>query len=291
MKKLIAMILALAAVFSLTACDSNTENPEETQVQDATGGAGMMVIPEDTEPTTPEQTRPQVSYPTQPTSLVVDMNDYLKVSFGGFEGKGYAWCRYDDFHLMADVYPFIAEMYTEGTVGRTLDGDDNHEIPVFTPVYDGERLSTGDVIRVYWEVNERGLMLLKQQLPNVEFVYEDTEVTVEGLESILTFDPFNCDWGDAHLDAEAEGSDVSGQAILSDWAFFIRMRGHGNSFFGVKVTVDELGHQGYWSNGDQVKVTIHETDEYLLEEYGVILTTKTGYVTIDWLTEPETKQP
>ena len=52
MKKLIAMILALAAVFSLTACDSNTENPEETQVQDATGGANAVVIPEE-EPTDP----------------------------------------------------------------------------------------------------------------------------------------------------------------------------------------------------------------------------------------------
>lgn len=79
MKKLIAMILALAAVFSLTACGGDAENSGETQVQDATGGANAVVIPEeDTEPqeTTPEETKP-LTPPTE--EEVAALQEYAKV--------------------------------------------------------------------------------------------------------------------------------------------------------------------------------------------------------------------
>ena len=232
----------------------------------------------------PQQTGPQVSFPTQEDSLVVNMNDYLTVDFDGRDGRGYASCRYDDYLLLVDVYPFIVGMYTEYTVSNTLEGDDNHQFPVFTPVDDGKALTNGDTVHIHWEVNERGLMLLKQQLPNVEFKFEDTEVTVEGLEGVITIDPFNVERG-AHVNCTIENSSISGQAILSDWRFSIRRQGD-DTYSDVNITVDEMGHQGYWSNGDQIKITINETDEYLLEEFGVILTTKTGIVTIDWLDEP-----
>lgn len=80
--------------------------------------------------------------------------------------------------------------YDESTLKRTLEGRDNHNIDFLDLVYVGEGgfddlnnqvygCSDGDVVTFHVVVNERGLKLLKQQVPGVAFVWEESiEYTV-----------------------------------------------------------------------------------------------------------------
>lgn len=80
--------------------------------------------------------------------------------------------------------------YDESTLKRTLEGRDNHNIDFLDLVYVGEGgfddlnnevygCSNGEVVTFRVVVNERGLKLLKQQVPGVAFVWEESmEYTV-----------------------------------------------------------------------------------------------------------------
>ena len=274
---LTVLMIASMAIGLLTGCGGNTNTP---------GGDK-----------TPVQNEQQNNQKVEKT---INLNDYVQVRYRGRDGEGYV----DNNHLgngPEDTYITISTrelanalskytigLYDVSTLERTLKGSDNHDIdPFFVQSEQSENsLSNGDTVHFTWKVNERGLKLLKEQVPGVNFVWEDFDDVVNGLEGVREFDPFNCEGMEAFIDFTfGEGGRLSGQATMSDWEFLVERVGDG-SYGRVEIEVDEMGHTGAWKNGDQIKVTITSSDEYILEEFGVRFTTKTGVITVDWLDEP-----
>jgi hypothetical protein len=258
-------------------------------------GCGGNKTPSDTE--TPVQNQQQSNQKVEKT---INLNDYIKVSFDGRDGQGHVNWNYDGWdgeesylciygeELAEKLAKYTIGLYDRSSLKSTIEGKDNHDISVFMVVSSDEayNLSNGDAIHFTWKINERGLRLLKEQVPGVNFVWEDFDAVVEGLEGVREFDPFNCDGMEAFIDfTYGEGGRLSGQATMSNWEFLVERVGDG-SYGRVDIEVDEMGHTGAWKNGDQIKVTITSSDEYILEEFGVKFTTKTGVITVDWLDEP-----
>lgn len=220
------------------------------------------------------------------TTMTIDLRDYFSVIPQGKDGEGYI----EEYNigvsskaLVEQLYRQTVGLYDESTLENTLTGYDNHGLRPFTVVLDRrENLSNGDEIHATWKVNERGLRLLQAQVPNVEFVYNDFIYTVEGLEGITTIDIFDPDEYKVTIECSNDGTYNSGEAILSNWRVFIQPIGE-SAFRQIDVEIDELGHTGYWSNGDQIKITVLSSDEYLLEEFGIKLVQRSGLYTIYWL--------
>lgn len=180
--------------------------------------------------------------------------------------------------------------YDKESISRTLEGNDNHRIPLVELVYTGENnyfnyeafgLSNNDVLTYDIVVNERGLRLLKTQVPGVEFVWEDSvEYVVSGLEAaVVEINPFD----DERCEFWLYFDGASGSATLYDSDVVLHDRGsNGSAVHSIKFELDEMGHEGYWKNGDQVKIVIAESDEYLAE-IGYKLAQREGVITIDWL--------
>lgn len=223
--------------------------------------------------------------------IVINLNDYIDFRYGGRNGQGYiseVWLgdRSDDAtkELIEDLNRYTVGMYNENTLYTTLGGYDNHEKPPFevSPVNAGGNLSNGDKVSIVWKINERGLRLLQQQVPKVKFVWENFEDEVYGLANIIEVDPFDRESYNAYIGSRSEDDCISGETIITEW--YVELRETGTvSYREVNIEIDTMGHVGPWSNGDQVKITITEDDDYLLEEFGVVLTAKTGIVTVDWL--------
>lgn len=234
----------------------------------------------------PDKSQPQGG---QKAEAIINLNDYVFLSYHGRDGQGEIDCVVLGSDLIQKLHKYTVGLYDDKSLKNTVYGDNNHGIRVFSFVNKEkfDTLSNGDVVHFTWEVNERGLRLLKEQVPGVKFVWEDFDDVVSGLEGVMELDPFSDDNNMVRIDCDTEESKVSGQAILTDWQLYIRCVGSIGTYRGVKIEVDTLGHEGYWKNGDQVKITILDSDEYILEEIGVVLTAKTGYVTVDWLKEPK----
>ena len=222
----------------------------------------------------------------------VYLKDYAYISLYGMDSDGQLSSAYiDSSSLINDIFMHTAGWYDSYTLKKTLQGMDNHNIQVFTLVADKDSdLSNGDVINFHWVVNERGLRLLQEQVPNITFDYSDFSYEVTGLEGVIEIDPFadleNGIKENVHIDCHVSESELSGSAVIDDWGISLRHVGRG-TYGSVEVVVDTMDHTGYWSNGDQVKITIVSSDEDILEKFGLILTQKTGIYTITFLREPQ----
>lgn len=221
-----------------------------------------------------------------------NLTDYIGTEqSGNAEGQGRLSVYIDARKLSTDLSAYTIGLYDTSTVNRTLEGKDNHNIPVFSIVnekigYDDgvgmssgdEGLSNGDVINFKIVVNERGLRLLNAQLKGANIEYDENySYTVAGLDAaIVDINPFEderCDiWCDNY----------------GDWSVSFEDRSHdGGSYIGVNFELDLMGKNAEeLKNGDQVKITITASDEEMAE-YGYRLTQREGIVTIDWLWEPE----
>ena len=261
-------------------------------------GCGGNKTPGATE--TPVQNQQQSNQNNNKIEKTINLNDYINVRFNGRDGQGsVSWnysgwegeesyfCIYGD-ELAEKLAKYTIGLYDRSSLRSTIEGKDNHDISVFMVVSSDEayNLTNGDVIHFTWKINERGMRLLQEQVPGVKFVWEDFDAVVEGLEGVRQVNPFDCEHYEAMVDFEyGEGTRFSGGAYMSNWELLIERVGDG-SYGHVEIEVDELGHTGPWKNGDQIKITITSSDEYILEEFGVVLTEKTGYITVDWLEEP-----
>lgn len=224
------------------------------------------------------------------TLNLMDYAEFYQIGVADGQASVRAYIETDD--IVKVLTKHTIGWYDYETLERTLEGRDNHQIPLVDLVYAGDRdnfnyevfaLSNGDVLKYDVVVSERGLRLLQTQVPGVEFVWEDTvEYTVSGLESsIVEIDPFN----DERCEFWLYFDGVSGKATLYDSDVVLSDRGsNGSAVYSIHFELDEMGHEGAWKNGDQIKISITESDEYLAE-IGYKLIQREGIITIDWLPE------
>lgn len=238
-----------------------------------------------------ESTENNVS--TEKKVYTLNLTDYIEFYYvGTAEGQASIRAYMNCSDTAKKIAKYAIGLYSSDTITNTLEGDDNHNIPVVELVYTGDSemfnneifyLKNGDVLNFDIVVNERGLRLLQTQVPGVEFVWEDSvEHTVSGLEAaIIEIDPFN----DESCEFWLYFDGVSGSATLYDSNVVLNDRSsNGSACRNIKFEMDEMGHEGYWKNGDQIKIIITESDEFLAN-IGYRLTQREGIITIDWLPE------
>ncbi len=181
----------------------------------------------------------------------INLNKYIKVEFEGYNTVGRAEIVFDLEQFEKDYEKKLAskidrksktsivESFKEDCVDCELDKD--------------ESLSNGDIVKLEWDCNEtKALDKYGHKLK-----YSDIEYTVEGLEELESFDPFegvSVIFDGIEPDGTAEISIDSKNEFNSDISFFLDKS-------------DNL------SNGDMVTISISEYSDitdYCINTYGKI---------------------
>ncbi len=203
----------------------------------------------------------------------VNINDYLKVSFSGYNGYGEAEWTLDQDRFEEDFAEKL-KWKKRGDYGMTAqEAVLNSAYPSLSEYYD---LTNGDKVKVKWDVNDT-----ISEVINVELVAEDQTITVSGLTEPKEVDPL------ADLVVEFAGYNGKGHvesaeyASSEEWLESIPL----NQDFS---TLDEL------SNGDTVTFSFDLEDytrSYLIREYGVLPTVTERTITVSGLQDVETFDP
>lgn len=167
----------------------------------------------------------------------VDLSDYIAVDFEGYDTVGTAVCSFD------------VEKFDE-QYGTTLEEDGMMETGFVYAYLDTSRnLTSGDIVHVYWSVNEsvfRKYGILTED--------GEMEVTVSGLEALAEVDPFDNDT----LEVVFSGINGSGKAEVTYETAFEE---YGGGYYSVSPSYS-------LTNGDTVTVTFHSSS-WDLAEYGI----------------------
>lgn len=255
-----------------------------------TGCGGKTPAPVEPDATI-ESTESNIS--SENVNLYLNLTDYVEFSQNGSaEGQASVRAYLKTEDIIDKLRKHTIGWYDDQTLERTLYGKDNHHIELVTirsensiDEYNNDvyYLKNGDVVQYNITVNERGLRLLREQVPGVEFNWDNiVEYHVSGLESaVIEINPFN----DEHCEFWGYFNGTSGNAELDEFNVVLYDRSsNGGSVYTIDSELDLMGHEGNWKNGDQVKVIITESDEELTK-IGYKLTQREGIITIDWLPE------
>ncbi|NLJ94413.1 MAG: hypothetical protein GX326_02805, partial [Clostridiaceae bacterium] len=223
----------------------------------------------------------------RPTTI--DLNKYATVEFTGYEGKGKPEINFDYVKFEQDHGEEILEYYEEmfsfefdsfsdygvddvlgglGDFGEILDDavadySNNYFVNEFASnlLFYGEfdkdsELSNGETITYHWNLENQGDYLIPDS-SKIKLKYEDIEATVEGLEQVKTFDPFE------DLTVEFTGRNGLGKINLKPDHI-----DNGLTYSAV--------NNGELSNGDEVTIEVEYSyyypgeDELYIEEHGQI---------------------
>lgn len=188
------------------------------------------------------------------TNATINLNEYVDVSFDGYDGYGHTYVTIDwdeiqnkygsEVSYTKDAKSKYGSMLTYMPFVETMRG----YVSISGPNQAAE-LSNGDHVVYTWNINEEEL----SRYLDCKIVYEDMSVTVSGLEKIDEFDPFE-DLSVSFSGIEPEGrvlTEYSGD-ILSNYDFYCEQES------GLK-------------NGDVITVYLRENDtRSYVENYGTI---------------------
>lgn len=218
----------------------------------------------------------------------VSINDYVSVSFSGYDTVGTASVEFDydtftaDYadlewdedallDLMEEVYDdeYMAEIedYIEEVLALYEPADLIYEEFYYAASLDSASgLSNGDTVTLTWEVSEEELEEIGTVL-SCEFEYTDIEATVTGLEEVGTYDPFD------DIEVSFSGTAPSGTASASTI-------GSGNIASSLRYSLNQTNNL---SNGDTVTVTITTDADAFVESDGVVLSPVEKEYTVEGL--------
>lgn len=189
---------------------------------------------------------------TKNISKTINLNDYIVLDMGGYDGYGMAAARID-WDSMEKKYG--SKMSFTGLARKEYAGMLGMVTPIDI-VKDGvkveiekyEDLTNGDVITYKWNINKDILKCI-----NCKFKYKDGDFKVSGLTEVGTFDAF------ADLTVEFTGIAPNGSANLNYT---------GKDMYFYDFQCDRTSDL---SNGDVVEVTIDSSKlEYYAEKLGKV---------------------
>lgn len=194
----------------------------------------------------------------------IDLNNYINVSFEGYDTVGRAVVELDREKLCKNYGKKIS---------RKLGISENAAIEsflkdcVYVSLDKSEGLSNGEQIKLKWECNDQNV------LKNYGYVlkYEDVEYTVSGLKEAEMFDLFE------GVEVKFEGISPNGEAYIDEDS--------------ISVEADyvnfEIDQDSGLSNGDIVTVTAtmygDDVEQYCLTNYGKIPAALSKQYTVDGL--------
>lgn len=190
----------------------------------------------------------------------IELNDYLKVSFDGYDTRGVAEVSFDMDSFIAayedkieykgilddEVRSFLKNggSFSEYLCDECISGSLNQ--------YD--MLSTGDTITYTWNCNDA----LAELNYNVKLSYEDIEITVEGLKPVIEVDPFE--------DIEIKYYGVAPYGLVDT------ITNHSSKEY-LKNLYYDCDSTDYLDNGDEITIRVEGyNEETFLENYGVVFT-------------------
>ena len=183
----------------------------------------------------------------------VNLNDYVTVTFEKYDGYGEAKIEVDEERFVEET---AAKIGTKTISGQQISGEEAAQVLTLllysasTAEYDADKgcLSNGDKVRIVWNretLDDKEAQELFNSL-GIKLNCPDFEVTVEGLEPLREYDPFE------NLKLELSGRTGYGSLYLS--------QNSNDYYYYLDFEADKTENL---SNGDVVTVTctVRDTDE------------------------------
>ena len=175
----------------------------------------------------------------------VNLNDYLKVTYGGYDGGGVAYTEIDWNSMKEDFENKISYKRGMAQTGGMTPVDIIMEYTNASIEGNNEKLSNGDKVSYTWKVDKDAIA----KLIKCKIKYSDGSKKVSGLKEMELFDPFE------NLKVTFSGVEPNGEAdieyngdILSEYDF----------------TCDKTSGL---KNGDKIKVSFTEDAGYYVDQY------------------------
>ena len=175
----------------------------------------------------------------------VNLNDYLKVTYGGYDGGGVAYTEIDWNSMKEDFENKISYKRGMAQTGGMTPIDIIMEYTNANIEGKNEKLSNGDKVSYTWKVDKDAVA----KLIKCKIKYSDGSKKVSGLKEMELFDPFK------NLKVTFSGVEPNGEADIEY---------NGDMLSEYDFTCDKTSGL---KNGDKIKISLTEDAGYYVDQY------------------------
>ena len=175
----------------------------------------------------------------------VNLNDYLKVTYGGYDGGGVAYTEIDWNSMKEDFENKISYKRGMAQTGGMTPIDIIMEYTNANIEGKNEKLSNGDKVSYTWKVDKDAIA----KLIKCKIKYSDGSKKVSGLKEMELFDPFK------NLKVTFSGVEPNGEADIEC---------NGDMLSEYDFTCDKTSGL---KNGDKIKISLTEDAGYYVDQY------------------------
>lgn len=175
----------------------------------------------------------------------VNLNDYLKVTYGGYDGGGVAYTEIDWNSMKEDFENKISYKRGMTQTGGMTPIDIIMEYTNANIEGKNEKLSNGDKVSYTWKVDKDAIA----KLIKCKIKYSDGSKKVSGLKEMELFDPFK------NLKVTFSGVEPNGEADIEY---------NGDMLSEYDFTCDKTSGL---KNGDKIKISLTEDAGYYVDQY------------------------
>lgn len=175
----------------------------------------------------------------------VNLNDYLKVTYGGYDGGGVAYTEIDWHSMKEDFENKISYKRGMAQTGGMTPVDIIMEYTNANIEGKNEKLSNGDKVSYTWKVDKDAIA----KLIKCKIKYSDGSKKVSGLKEMELFDPFE------NLKVTFSGVEPNGEADIEY---------NGDMLSEYDFSCDKTSGL---KNGDKIKVSLTEDAGYYVDQY------------------------
>lgn len=175
----------------------------------------------------------------------VNLNDYLKVTYGGYDGGGVAYTEIDWNSMKEDFENKISYKRGMAQTGGMTPIDIIMEYTNANIEGKNEKLSNGDKVSYTWKVDKDAIA----KLIKCKIKYSDGSKKVSGLKEMELFDPFK------NLKVTFSGVEPNGEADIEY---------KGDMLSEYDFTCDKTSGL---KNGDKIKISLTEDAGYYVDQY------------------------
>ena len=175
----------------------------------------------------------------------VNLNDYLKVTYGGYDGGGVAYTEIDWNSMKEDFENKISYKRGMAQTGGMTPIDIIMEYTNANIEGKNEKLSNGDKVSYTWKVDKDAIA----KLIKCKIKYSDGSKKVSGLKEMELFDPFK------NLKVTFSGVEPNGEADIEY---------NGDMLSEYDFTCDKTSGL---KNGDNIKISLTEDAGYYVDQY------------------------
>lgn len=175
----------------------------------------------------------------------VNLNDYLKVTYGGYDGGGVAYTEIDWNSMKEDFENKISYKRGMAQTGGMTPIDIIMEYTNANIEGKNEKLSNGDKVSYTWKVDKDAIA----KLIKCKIKYSDGSKKVSGLKEMELFDPFK------NLKVTFSGVEPNGEVDIEY---------NGDMLSEYDFTCDKTSGL---KNGDKIKISLTEDAGYYVDQY------------------------